>query len=182
MADAMDRVRSGLLKHIAANPSPNSFEDTREVITEIQVGQKVLNTMTALGRPVEERHRLTLPLRKGRIPSPPRSMQQRFIDDVLTGKIDSLRAFCQTLGWSDLVTSMRDMTPLHRSAVESLELQQMQQWRSFLALEPLLIDEPDLSKVVREVGDFIMSAAHGAIDDRQMPGRWTSGGAWSPAI
>ena len=49
---------------------------------------------------------------------------QGIIDDVLTGKIDSLRAFCQTLGWSDLVTSMRDMTPLHRSAVESLELVQ----------------------------------------------------------
>ena len=46
-------------------------------ITEIQVGQKVLNTMTALGRPVFERNRLTLPLGKGRIPSPPRSMQQR---------------------------------------------------------------------------------------------------------
>ena len=46
-------------------------------ITEIQVGQKVLNTMTALGRPCVRTHRLTLPLGKGRIPSPPRSMQQR---------------------------------------------------------------------------------------------------------
>ena len=51
-------------------------------ITEIQVGQKVLNTMTALGRPVFERYRLTLPLGKGRIPSPPRSMQQRFSEYV----------------------------------------------------------------------------------------------------
>ena len=47
---------------------------------------------------------------------------QGVIDDVLTGKIDSLRAFCQTLGWSDLVTSMRDMTPLRATAVESLEV------------------------------------------------------------
>ena len=47
---------------------------------------------------------------------------QGIIDDVLTGKIDSLRAFCQTLGWSDLVTSMRDMTPLRGNAVESLEV------------------------------------------------------------
>ena len=47
---------------------------------------------------------------------------QGIYDVVLTGKINSLRAFCQTLGWSDLVTSMRDMTPLHMTAVESLEL------------------------------------------------------------
>ena len=46
---------------------------------------------------------------------------QGVIDSVLTGKIESLRAFCQTLGWSDIVTSMRDMTPLHGNAVESLE-------------------------------------------------------------
>ena len=47
---------------------------------------------------------------------------REIIDVVLTGKINSLRAFCQTLGWSDFVTSMRDMTPLHLTAVESLEL------------------------------------------------------------
>ena len=47
---------------------------------------------------------------------------QGVIDDVLTGKIRSLRAFCQTLGRSDLVASMRDMTPLHGNAVESLEI------------------------------------------------------------
>ena len=45
---------------------------------------------------------------------------QGVIDAVLTGKIDSLRAFCQTLGWSDLVASIRDMTALGRDAVESL--------------------------------------------------------------
>ena len=47
-------------------------------ITEIQVGQKVLNTMTALGTSRVRTHRLTLPLGKGGIPSPPRSMQQRY--------------------------------------------------------------------------------------------------------
>ncbi len=42
------------------------------------------------------------------------------IDTVLTGKINSLRAFCQTLGWSELVTHMQGMTPLGGNAVESL--------------------------------------------------------------
>ena len=42
------------------------------------------------------------------------------IDAVLTGKINSLRAFCQTLGWSELVAQMQDMTPLQGNAVESL--------------------------------------------------------------
>ena len=47
---------------------------------------------------------------------------QGVIDSVLTGKIDSLRELCQTLGWSDLVTSMQRMTPLRGNAVESLEI------------------------------------------------------------
>ena len=47
---------------------------------------------------------------------------QGVIDSVLTGKIDSLRAFCQTLGWSELVSSMRGMTPLQGDAVESLQM------------------------------------------------------------
>ena len=47
---------------------------------------------------------------------------QGIIDAVLTGQIDSLRAFCQRLGWSDLVTSMQDMTPLRGNAVESLQV------------------------------------------------------------
>ncbi len=45
---------------------------------------------------------------------------QAVIDNVLTGKINSLRAFCQVLGWSELVTSMQDMTPLQGNAIESL--------------------------------------------------------------
>ncbi|MBN1364990.1 MAG: TIGR02391 family protein [Syntrophaceae bacterium] len=42
------------------------------------------------------------------------------IDNVLTGKINSLRAFCQKLGWTDLLVHMQDMTPLQGNAVESL--------------------------------------------------------------
>jgi len=33
------------------------------------------------------------------------------IDSLLIGKLDSLRAFCQLLGWSELVSQMPDMTP-----------------------------------------------------------------------
>ena len=57
----------------------------------------------------------------------------------------------------------------------------VEQWRSFLAREPLPIDEPDLPRVVREVGEFIMPAAHAAIDDRRMPGRWSAEGGWRRA-
>lgn len=46
---------------------------------------------------------------------------QFVIDKILTGKIDSLRAFCQMLGWSELVAHLQDMTPLQGNAVESLE-------------------------------------------------------------
>jgi uncharacterized protein (TIGR02391 family) len=47
---------------------------------------------------------------------------QSVIDNVLSGKINSLRAFCQLLGWSSLVAHMENMTPLHGNAVESLEV------------------------------------------------------------
>ena len=68
---------------------------------------------------------------------------QGIIDVVLTGKIDSLRAFCQTLGWSDLVISMRDMTPLRGNAVESLEVIQ-----SFVAPEARrLLRKTDIEEV-----------------------------------
>lgn len=54
-----------------------------------------------------------------------------------------------------------------------------QQWRSFLAREPLLIDEPDLEKAINEVGDFVMPAARAGIDDRMTPRRWTPGEGWN---
>lgn len=45
---------------------------------------------------------------------------QSVIDSFLTGKINSLLAFCQTLGWSELVAHLREMTPLNGNAVEAL--------------------------------------------------------------
>ena len=60
--------------------------------------------------------------------------------------------------------------------------QKLRQWRSFLARDPLLIDEPDLHTVIRNIGEFIMPAALAAIDDRRIPGRWTFDGGWGPAI
>ncbi len=47
---------------------------------------------------------------------------QGVIDNVLTGKINSLRAFCQVLGWSELVAQMQSMTPLQTDAVQALEV------------------------------------------------------------
>lgn len=47
---------------------------------------------------------------------------QGVIDSLLSGKINSLLAFCQLLGWSELVTHVQNMTPLHGNAVESLEI------------------------------------------------------------
>ena len=62
----------------------------------------------------------------------------------------------------------------------SEDLRKLGQWRSFLARDPLFIDEPDLRTVIREVGDFIMPAARATIDDRRTPGRWTSDCGWRP--
>ena len=45
-------------------------------------------------------------------------------DNILTGKFDSLRAFCQLLGWSELVSQMQGMTPLRGDAVQCLEIVQ----------------------------------------------------------
>lgn len=60
----------------------------------------------------------------------------------------------------------------------------LQQWRSFIAREPLMFDEPDLPNVVREIGAFIMPATRAAIDSNLMPGCWIadggSGRAWRP--
>ena len=42
------------------------------------------------------------------------------IDSALTGNINSLLGFCQTLGWSELVPVLQGMTPLRGIAPESL--------------------------------------------------------------
>lgn len=47
---------------------------------------------------------------------------QGVYDSILTGKLESLRAFCQLLGWSELVSQMQDMTPLRGNAVECLAI------------------------------------------------------------
>ena len=49
---------------------------------------------------------------------------QWVIDRSLTGKINTFQAFCKTLGWSEILTSMQEMTPLSGDAVESLEVLQ----------------------------------------------------------
>ena len=89
-----------------------------------------------------------------------------------------------TLAAAIRATFTRHVTPVPRKTPPSLtdalsgDPRKVERWRSFLSREPLLIDEPDLRTVVREVGDFIMPAAHAAIDDRRMPGRWSAGGGW----
>ena len=47
---------------------------------------------------------------------------QGFYDTVLTGRINSLLAYCQTLGWSELVAKLQGMVPLQANAIESLEV------------------------------------------------------------
>ena len=89
-----------------------------------------------------------------------------------------------TLAAAIRATFARRVTAVPREYPPSLtdafsgDTRKVEQWQSFIAREPLLIDEPDLPTVIREVGDFIMPAAHAAIDDRRMPGRWTSDGGW----
>jgi uncharacterized protein (TIGR02391 family) len=47
---------------------------------------------------------------------------QGVIDSLLTGKINSLLAFCRVLGWSELAEQLKDLTPLRGNAVQSLEV------------------------------------------------------------
>ena len=47
---------------------------------------------------------------------------QGVYDTVLTGRINSLLAFCQTLGWSELVAKLQGMTPLGADALQALEV------------------------------------------------------------
>ena len=46
---------------------------------------------------------------------------QGVYDRLLTGKLESLLAFCQTLGWSDLVGHLQRVLPIRSTAVEALE-------------------------------------------------------------
>ena len=47
---------------------------------------------------------------------------QSFFDIALTAKINSLRLFCKALGWSSIVKSLDDLTPLGGNAFEALEI------------------------------------------------------------
>lgn len=47
---------------------------------------------------------------------------QGVIDSVLTGKINTLRMYCETIGWRGLAGRLRALTPLRGNAVEAMEL------------------------------------------------------------
>ncbi|MBI5281632.1 MAG: hypothetical protein HY858_08130 [Candidatus Solibacter usitatus] len=49
---------------------------------------------------------------------------QGVIDVLLSGKINTLLAYCQTFGWSELVPHLMNLTPLRGSAVETLSMLQ----------------------------------------------------------
>ena len=51
------------------------------------------------------------------------------------------------------------------------DLHKAQQLRFFVARKQLLIDEPELPTVIREISVIIMAAVRGAIDGDHMPGR-----------
>ncbi len=47
---------------------------------------------------------------------------QSVIDNVLTGKINTLRVYCETIGWRGLARRLQELTPLRGNAVEAMEL------------------------------------------------------------
>ncbi|MBN3790104.1 hypothetical protein [Burkholderia sp. Ac-20353] len=47
---------------------------------------------------------------------------QGVIDNVLTGKINTLRVYCETIGWCGLARRLQALTPLRGDAVEAMEL------------------------------------------------------------
>lgn len=47
-----------------------------------------------------------------------------FYDDHLNGKVRSLLAYCQSLGWSELVAQLQELTPVQGNAIPGLELLQ----------------------------------------------------------
>lgn len=61
----------------------------------------------------------------------------------------------------------------------SEDSQKIGQWRSFLARNPLLIDEPDLNSVICEIGNFIMPVARATIDGHHLLCRRTCERGWS---
>ena len=45
-----------------------------------------------------------------------------FYDDHLNGKLRGLKAFCQTLGWSELASQLSEMLPVQGDAIDALEV------------------------------------------------------------
>jgi hypothetical protein len=47
---------------------------------------------------------------------------QGAIDSVLTGKVNTLRVYCETIGWRGLAQQIEELMPLRGNAVEAMEL------------------------------------------------------------
>lgn len=45
---------------------------------------------------------------------------QGVYDNILTGKLEALAGFCSALGWSELAEPIRELVPLHGSAVQAM--------------------------------------------------------------
>lgn len=47
---------------------------------------------------------------------------QSVIDSVLAGKINTLRVYCETIGWRSLAQQLKELMPIRGNAVEAMEL------------------------------------------------------------
>jgi len=47
---------------------------------------------------------------------------QSVIDSILTGKINTLRVYCETIGWRGLTQRLKELMPIRGNAIEALEL------------------------------------------------------------
>ena len=82
----------------------------------------------ALSRLLEDLDAFEIPLNPYYDDVEPRGV----IDDHLTGKINALRAFCQDLGWAELVAKIKDMMPLQCNAARKLSCFSRQRGQSQL--------------------------------------------------
>lgn len=80
---------------------------------------------------------------------------QHFIDNVLRGKIESLRVFCRTLGWVELEKLIQEMLPLQGNAIESLELIQ-----SYIIPEARKLLSKTNTKEVPSSSDWVWQCIH----------------------
>ena len=80
---------------------------------------------------------------------------QRFIDNVLKGKIESLQVYCRSLGWSELEKLIQEMMPLQGNAIESLELIQ-----SYIIPEARKLLSKTDTKEVPSSSDWVWQGIH----------------------